>query len=286
MFERKLFIKDLYNLELIYGSFDEIHFKSPEAFFNFRYYDDKQIYTVPVKKEDVDSLIKSNTPINFLINDLETAQYIISQDIEDYSITADYDIIKEIIDNYSPTEWYQNNWLILKTVYNAKDFFETYKRDLHLFNKCYYQKLSYDLRFDWASFENAPISTLHMLRFVCNQLCIWSENYKELYHKDNVVSVKRLLDLQLRNTPRIYVNEKGEIFSDENFTVCYLSDIEKEKTSQELTKIYSLVKLNFNDDSLYLNSLDVNQNFEIMKDIFCVPYIMTCVGRWLGGNEL
>ena len=250
-YERKLFIKDLYDLKEIYGRFAELRFNDVEAFLAYLgredFIIDGQYMTVKlfttedalsVARMYVEALKEKGVKVNFYPKTQEAvdALSVIAKEVEelkDTTMMLDYELAEYLVDNFEEPDYCLQNTTILKTLYSADDFSKLYKRAMALLLRAHKHRMSYELNFDYESFEEAPIKTLHLLKFVCNQIfCFTNTSTKtELTCIDAEYETKsgdRRIPLIASNTAKVvYIDKGGSVFLDENLTDCYLDRKEK-----------------------------------------------------------
>jgi hypothetical protein len=312
VFERKMFIKDLYNLKEIYSSFREIEFLHTKDFITHMekgYLFEKQMLTVHVETtEDVVSLvsllaateISKNSIIKLYPETKEVLQDILDAtengiQIKNTILALEYDKAEYLVDVVKKdAEYFKENSTQLVSLFTSENFFVSYKRDMALLLRAHYQKMRYDLRFDYKSFEEAPIKTLHTLRFVCNQIFVFCQSKlqteiacadKEYERKSGY---RKISILYSDNAKKCYIDNLGQIFLDKEMKICYLREPEKKKSLTELSKIRSLIDIKFEPETSPFNNylIDLQQNLEIMRDIYVPPYTSVMIDRWLEGKEL
>lgn len=311
-FKRTYFIKDLYNLEEIYSSFRSLHFDNVEDFLGHLsngYLFKGQEYVVNVRtSEDVMKLgmaydmnegIKESVLVfNVLAEEAVDTLLMMAEELKIFKNTImafDYELGAYLVDEIGGEPYYcLENTTRLNGLYKADDFFVSYKKDMGLMLRAHWQRMRYRLKFDYASFEDAPLNVLHVLKFVCNQVYIFTsaEVNTELTCIDSEYEKKsgtrKLTLLNTDNVLEAYVNNLGEIFLDEGKTICYLTDPTKEKSLEERSKIRSLIDIQFNSGVSPINGYFINldENIKIMRDVYNVPYVSVMVDRWLRGVEL
>jgi len=310
-FKRTLFVKDIYNLDEIYSSFRALNFSDVNSFIEHvkrGWIYKEQEYKVDVwSVDDVVSLalvydkspvikdatlvfeIKSEEALEALLN-VEEEMKIFKNTIMAFDNTiGDY-----FVNNHEEPYYCLNNSTRLNGCYKADNFFSEYKKDVGIMLKAHRHRMRYKLSFDYASFESAPLEVLHSLKFVCNQLYIFTnaELQTELSCVDDAYDKKsgtrRLTMLLTDKVLEGYLNDKGEIFLDKEKTICYLKEPEKEKGMEELSKIRSLIDIKFRADKNPYNGylIDLASNVKIMRDLYNPPYLSIMVSRWLVGEEL
>lgn len=311
-FKREFFIKDLYNLKEIYGSFGELEFENSNSFVSHiekEFIFDEQTYSVHLNDtEDVIRLLSllhstnkfEKSVIKMIPESIEVLNDIINAtesgfDVKKTVLGLNIELAEYLVDVIGGEPKYcLENTTCLISVYKADDFFPTYKRDMALLLRAHYQRMRYDLKFDYSSFEAFPLSTLHLLRFVCNQIFIFGQTglNTELTCVDEEYTRKSgdrfIKNLFSENALKGFLDDDGNIFLDKEKTVCYLKDPQEYKDQFELAKIRSLIDVKFSTEDSPLNNylIDINQNLIVMKDIYVPPYLSVMVDRWLRGVEL
>lgn len=308
-FKRELFIKDLYNLNEIYGKFRSLCFSSVKDFFKFfekGYIKESQEYIIDINTEEealsicyaYDQILQEKkVRLSFVPKDkyIVSALLKISEEVKTIKNTTmilDYELASYLVDEMKEPYYCFENNIRLSSTYSANDFFAIYKRDMALLLRAFYHRMSYDLHFDYASFEEAPLKVLHSLRFVCNQLNLWDREKLEtdMYCCDDNSERKqghrRIPLIRYRNALVGFLDEEGQIFIDKERTCCYLRDPLEKKNQYEISKIRSLIDIGFFVKNLNGNLIDLYQNVLIMKDIYSVPYTTLMINRWLNGEEI
>ena len=307
-----MFIKDLYNLKEIYSSFREIEFLHTKDFILHMekgYLFENQIFTVHVETtEDVVSLvsllmtteISKIATIKIYPETKEVLQDIIDAtengiQIKNTVLAVEYDKAEYLVDVVKKdAKYFKENSTQLVSLFTSENFFTSYKRDMALLLRAHYQKMRYDIRFDYLSFEEAPIKTLHTLRFVCNQIFVFCQSklQTEIYCADAEYERKsgyrKISLLFSNNAKKCYLDSLGQIFLDKEMKNCYLKNPDEKKSLIEVSKIRSLIDITFESETSPFNKylIDLQQNIEIMRDIYVPPYISVMIDRWLQGKEV
>lgn len=307
-FKRRMLVKDLYDIKKIYSSFTELEFKDVKSLINYlereKVFVKDQYLTVHIYTSEevfnisylyVNALKEKGVRLNYYPKTEEAVEAILSvaeeiKELTDTAMTLDYELADYLVANHEEPFYCVQNGTVLKTTYSADNFFKFYKRDVALLLRAHRHRMSYDLRFDYLSFEETPIKTLHLLKFTCNQLSVFSNsNIKtEIACVDEEYERKsgnRRIPLSYSSMARrVFLDENGSVYIDEDLTDCYL-DRTKELNFETVSKIRSLSDIKFNN-FYNQNLIDIYQNKKVMMDIYVVPHISRLVDMWLIGEEL
>lgn len=297
-FERKVFIKELFNAKDIFSKFAIINFKNFNAFLNFlsRNYFTLEItnnYIVNISsKKELDAFVqilqkteidkKNSLTIRYedhLIDDVLN----IPEDLN-VELTADFSLVKKILNRESKLLDRVLHWTEHKI--DANNYSEKFESILDMcltdsrFNWI-------DLTFDYESFESKTISEFHSLYFFMKQLDLWTNQEALVKVKDGCNTTGKKIVLKNRDSClKCWVDEKLDIYLNKEemyFPMSKFLDKDGEQLDVlSLNLIRKIVDIKFIDTrfkNLYL--IDLVQNQKIMGDHYRVPYITELIGEWL-----
>jgi len=302
-FSRKLFIKNLFDVKGIFYSFNQLHFLSFAAFSNFIKADlffsksgDMQEYVIDIITEDelkaMLDIIRSTEldskkviTLRINMNTIESSLELITD--QKIKIMMTPETIEKLIigDVLFPI----NAELWTEYIFTADNYAEEYEKLIKLFLKNPRFALI-DLKFDYVSFENKPISELHKLYFYVNMLRIWIESGSIATEKEGCTpqsyDTSTKIILKNQGVVRCYVNENLDILLNKDevyFSMVQYLNMDGEGISNKdlnyIRKIIDIKFSNFSTSNWYL--VDLYQNNKIMEDHYLIPTITKLVHDWL-----
>jgi hypothetical protein len=318
-FIRKLTIKSLFDAKGVFNQFSDLHFLSFKAFSNFIH---ANLYTARSKRspqyihiniatlEELKAILQITQAtkfdketiltLHFELDILDSiADLITDQKIE---LSMKPETVEKMNDSkivFSVPYW-------VEYMFNAENYAEQYEKlvKLWLINP---KGQLIDLRFDYATFEDKPLSELHKLYFYMNMLRTWTQsritsqdcstNSNDCCNTTGNGSVVMRnmpsnfsgynLTFRKRNNPiRCYIDEDLGIRLNKNevyFPMSqYLGKNGEELLSADLNRIRKIIDIKF--DTLITNQyfIDLDQNFKVMGDYYQIPYTTQLICEWLG----
>jgi hypothetical protein len=297
-FTRKITVKSLFNIKGIFAQFGDLHFLSFNAFSNFML---ANLYTshaslsqhiiVDLKtREELGAMLKIVQGTS-LTNEVVLTLHFESDLLEAISeMITDQKI--ELSVKPETIEKANNQEILLPPLvpcwteykFDADTYGEQYEKMIKLWlrnPRC----CLIDLQFDYASFENKPMSELHRLYFYMNMLHVWlTKGAIGLSTNDPGFS----LALRVRENPiRCYVDDDLNIRLDRDeiyfHTMSFVDKNGEDLSVEDLNKIRKIIDVKFANmfiTNWYL--VDLAQNKKVMGDYYQIPHITQLICNWLG----
>lgn len=309
MFERKFFIKDLYDLNEIFSKPREIRYLSFNSFVNHmtnKYIYEKQIQIVPISSEEellmlrdilTNSRLFKKTRVYIHLKDKEIVDRLfcddLANDIIGTTLYVNSSIANYILEKYEESIFFVRNQIVLYSVMNKDNLFKKYKEDITLLNRARNFNFIYDLRFDYCSFEDMKVKDLQLLKYVVRMLRVWSgevssvDTFKCIENSEEIdfEECSRLKTFKVENDTNplvIYLDENEDIYLDEEKTLCVYKDIYKEKTTKEINYLYSIFDARFEQNGTVNGYfVDLLANIKICKDVFQLPLTAQLINFWM-----
>jgi hypothetical protein len=290
-YNRKYFIKDLFNPREIFSHFSQITFSNFLSFYKFL---EKSLFTINQKEYKIPvsnrnelqmllkiiretDIIKNKINIQFSSNLLEDIEELIT-DTTIYlsSDNSTLQNIKEKENNYI----YNNTLFWTEYIITSDNYAQVYKDMIKLCIK--HPVLNYiDLKIDYSSFEDKPLSELHSLFFYLSLLKKWTTEPQAAMGKNQkMITLKNSFD-----PVRCYVSESLDILLDKDtpyFSMGKYLDLNGEDVPlEELNTIRKLIDVKFETEYKNWYLIDLAQNQKVMEDIYETPYLAKLVQSWL-----
>lgn len=338
-YQRKFLIKDLFNAKNIFAEFSILEFNSFTAFFSFI---EKNLYTISerieyiihIKTENELQLIKElilQTKLaekNMITLDLDSSliEYAannLGEDLVNIGIRLETSEI-DTLTSYLKTnlevpmhKFLKTNLLWIDATWSYENYSEEYENIIRtaLFNP---YAIFLDLKFDYVSFEKAPLEELHKLYFYINQLKGWLTtqeiprssdpfNTQKCEDEDNCDGSKYeeegevckcnnnqngdiKVNITIKNrdaAPRAFIYDNLDISLSSNAPILFEMSKHLDSTGEdiyiiELDTLRQILDVKFKNPGFFnMYLVDISQNIKIMKDPYMIPYITQIIGSWL-----
>ena len=283
---RKHYVKDLYDPSTFLNNFQEVEFSNVKAFINVMQNDLYQLNNVLIinvySEKELENLytILEGSPITSMCKlQIRMPSELIPfvRDIKSYEIITDMN--GKICDGEF-IEWRRNNRLICEIPVNAGNYKRVFDEAIDLYQNGFTR--FFDLKIDYASFEDQPISILHELRFRFDRFDTWC---MATDNKDKMTILSNGF------YKPIYIDEDMELYLTryKEFSIGKLEkDLDGETMDfKQLSTLLKYGDLNWNNFSPFINEkglnyrlIDYRQNTKVMGFLNRLPWLTQLILGW------
>ncbi len=297
-FERKFYIKDLFNAHMILNQFDLIHFENYLTFNkclmnNLFYFEKGKIIKITLNNfDEYENMIQIFSKTD-LCNQMQTILQIKNQELYDQILTdvVPFHYSIEISENITPEirkywengkDWISTNRIIQIISMNAENYDKKINKIISTFNESFVRFFRLDI--DYESFDYLEMKELDKLKFWLHHLRNWMAEK----------TAKIVIDVDSRFIKPIFISEDLILYLNENkrhwiwqWFLGYNIDKNGEDIPyKELNKLRIYMDLHkeamYHDIPIYnWRFVDFEQNLKINGSINEIPLITLLFGRWL-----